>query len=130
MHFTVNQNHLEAILHSHDGLVVFGPRSQQIPSAQEQLLEGLAPSQGEALAPPVALGCGGAQPRSPPHVARPKAQRTEILHEEAKSPPSQERALGAAEPAVRNGNTDACQQITAGDGAEGSGSGRWAHGVS
>lgn len=54
--------------------------------------------------PPVALGCvGGAQPRSPPHAARPKAQRTEILHEQAKSPPSQERALGAAEPAVRNG---------------------------
>lgn len=43
VYFTLNQNHLEAILHSHDGLlVVFGPRSQQIPSAQEQLLENLA----------------------------------------------------------------------------------------
>lgn len=46
VYFTVNQNHLEAILHSHDGLVLFGPRSQQIPSAQEQLLESLAQSQG------------------------------------------------------------------------------------
>lgn len=61
-------------------------------------------ARGEALAPSrVRWGvCGGAQPCSSPHAARPRAQRTEILHEKAKSPPSQERALGATEPAVRN----------------------------
>ena len=63
VYFTVNQNHLEAILHSHDGLVLFGPRSQQIPSAQEQLLESLAQSQGWSYGPlPCALGCVGGGP--------------------------------------------------------------------
>ena len=45
-------------------------------------------ARGEAMAPSRVLWgvCGGAQPCSSPHATRHRAQRTQILHEKAKSP--------------------------------------------